>query len=216
MDLPQQDLPRQGGLASAVSCARPPGSLNKGLTYRHRPAIPPLRVSDACMAGRPCKGLPSLVHMYIRFFDLAKRDFAKCDLLIVMGTSLVVHPFAGLISESDPDGRFRKLFGLIWLAPRAGNSDPLHRAHCPPLGRTLPHPGLADPISPHCRSQGRAGRAPAPHQPGGCGAAHGCGRARLCPGDQPSRRPAPRRLRRRRLRDGGSVGLAEGAVISRG
>jgi len=34
-----------------------------------------------------------------RFFDLAKTDFPKADLLIVMGTSLTVYPFAGLISK---------------------------------------------------------------------------------------------------------------------
>ena len=34
-----------------------------------------------------------------RFFDLAKQDFPKADLLIVMGTSLTVYPFAGLISK---------------------------------------------------------------------------------------------------------------------
>jgi len=34
-----------------------------------------------------------------RFFELTEQDFPKCDLLIVMGTSLVVHPFADLISE---------------------------------------------------------------------------------------------------------------------
>ena len=32
-----------------------------------------------------------------KFFRLYRTDFAKCDLLIIMGTSLVVHPFAGLI-----------------------------------------------------------------------------------------------------------------------
>lgn len=32
-----------------------------------------------------------------RFFKCIKKDFKKCDLLIIMGTSLVVHPFAGLI-----------------------------------------------------------------------------------------------------------------------
>ena len=34
-----------------------------------------------------------------RFFTLANQDFPQCDMLVVMGTSLVVHPFAGLISE---------------------------------------------------------------------------------------------------------------------
>jgi hypothetical protein len=28
-------------------------------------------------------------------------DFPTCDLLLVMGTSLVVHPFASLIGEQD-------------------------------------------------------------------------------------------------------------------
>lgn len=37
------------------------------------------------------EGLPE------RFYDLAERDFPACDLLVVMGTSLVVHPFASLI-----------------------------------------------------------------------------------------------------------------------
>mmetsp|Transcript_22775 Transcript_22775/g.52705 ORF Transcript_22775/g.52705 Transcript_22775/m.52705 type:complete len:356 (+) Transcript_22775:3-1070(+) len=32
-----------------------------------------------------------------RFASLHRRDLADCDLLIVMGTSLVVHPFAGLV-----------------------------------------------------------------------------------------------------------------------
>ncbi|KAJ1855363.1 NAD-dependent protein deacetylase sirtuin-2 [Coemansia sp. RSA 1822] len=39
------------------------------------------------------EGLPT------RFFDLLEGDFASCDLLIVMGTSLQVHPFAALINE---------------------------------------------------------------------------------------------------------------------
>ena len=41
------------------------------------------------------EGLPE------RFFTLADSDFAACDLLLVMGTSLVVQPFAGLIG-TDP------------------------------------------------------------------------------------------------------------------
>ena len=34
-----------------------------------------------------------------RFHDLAQRDFGRCDLLIVMGTSLTVQPFASLIDR---------------------------------------------------------------------------------------------------------------------
>ncbi|KAJ2872324.1 hypothetical protein FB639_004361, partial [Coemansia asiatica] len=39
------------------------------------------------------EGLPS------RFFDLLEQDFSSCDLLIVMGTSLLVQPFASLIND---------------------------------------------------------------------------------------------------------------------
>jgi NAD-dependent SIR2 family protein deacetylase len=35
-----------------------------------------------------------------RFFECAKKDFPLCDLLIVMGTSLQVHPFAGLVHNT--------------------------------------------------------------------------------------------------------------------
>jgi len=34
-----------------------------------------------------------------RFFELMQEDFPKCDLLIVMGTSLAVQPFASLIHQ---------------------------------------------------------------------------------------------------------------------
>lgn len=36
-----------------------------------------------------------------RFFQYANEDFSKCDLLIVMGTSLKVQPFASLIDQVD-------------------------------------------------------------------------------------------------------------------
>ncbi|KAJ2493437.1 NAD-dependent protein deacetylase sirtuin-2 [Coemansia sp. RSA 2050] len=42
------------------------------------------------------EGLPS------RFFELLVEDFAKCDLLIVMGTSLLVQPFASIIDRVGP------------------------------------------------------------------------------------------------------------------
>lgn len=38
-----------------------------------------------------------------RFFVLAEEDFPKCDLLIVMGTSLIVQPFASLIGKVEDD-----------------------------------------------------------------------------------------------------------------
>ena len=37
-----------------------------------------------------------------RFFSLAERDFQECDLLLVLGTSLVVQPFASLVGEYTP------------------------------------------------------------------------------------------------------------------
>ncbi|KAL1501929.1 hypothetical protein ABEB36_007158 [Hypothenemus hampei] len=33
-----------------------------------------------------------------KFYDCVDKDFKQCDLLIILGSSLVVHPFAGLIS----------------------------------------------------------------------------------------------------------------------
>ena len=43
------------------------------------------------------EGLPA------RFFQCAETDFSDCDLLIVLGTSLKVHPFAGLVDNPGPD-----------------------------------------------------------------------------------------------------------------
>lgn len=38
-----------------------------------------------------------------RFYQLPNQDFMKCDLLIIMGTSLTVHPFAGLVEYAQDD-----------------------------------------------------------------------------------------------------------------
>jgi len=37
-----------------------------------------------------------------RFFHCASQDFGKCDLLVIMGTSLVVQPFASLVDKVRP------------------------------------------------------------------------------------------------------------------
>ena len=37
-----------------------------------------------------------------RFFKCVRDDFKQCDLLIVLGTSLVVQPFASLIDRVGP------------------------------------------------------------------------------------------------------------------
>lgn len=38
-----------------------------------------------------------------RFYQLPNQDFKECDLLIIMGTSLTVHPFAGLVDYAKDD-----------------------------------------------------------------------------------------------------------------
>ncbi|PAV82640.1 hypothetical protein WR25_26713 isoform C [Diploscapter pachys] len=38
-----------------------------------------------------------------RFFECAMTDFPKCDLLIIIGTSLIVQPFAGMVHEVNDD-----------------------------------------------------------------------------------------------------------------
>lgn len=38
-----------------------------------------------------------------RFFQHLNDDFERCDLLIVIGTSLTVHPFASLVTKTRPD-----------------------------------------------------------------------------------------------------------------
>lgn len=35
----------------------------------------------------------------MRFYELSENDFRLCDLLLVMGTSLQVYPFAGLVDK---------------------------------------------------------------------------------------------------------------------
>ncbi|XP_077998375.1 NAD-dependent protein deacetylase sirtuin-2-like [Glandiceps talaboti] len=55
-----------------------------------------------------------------RFFGLVQKDFPKCDLLLIMGTSLVVQPFASLVSRvSDDCPR------LLINKEKCGQTDPL-------------------------------------------------------------------------------------------
>ena len=55
-----------------------------------------------------CKGVvkPDIVffgeNLPERFFKCVREDFKQCDLLIVLGTSLVVQPFASLIDRVGP------------------------------------------------------------------------------------------------------------------
>ncbi|KAM8902578.1 NAD-dependent protein deacetylase sirtuin-2 isoform 2-T2 [Spinachia spinachia] len=73
-----------------------------------------------------CKSLvkPDIVFfgesLPVRFFTSMKMDFPRCDLLLIMGTSLQVQPFAGLVgrvSKSCPR--------LLINMEKAGQADPL-------------------------------------------------------------------------------------------
>ncbi|XP_032819827.2 NAD-dependent protein deacetylase sirtuin-2 [Petromyzon marinus] len=55
-----------------------------------------------------------------KFFTCVQSDFPKCDLLIIMGTSLVVQPFASLTSRV-PDSTPRLLINL----EKSGQCDPM-------------------------------------------------------------------------------------------
>ena len=61
--------------------------------------------SDTIPKCEECKGIvkPDIVFfgeaLPDRFITLLGEDFSKCDLLIIIGTSLSVHPFAGLVTE---------------------------------------------------------------------------------------------------------------------
>jgi len=76
------------------------------IPYCTAPALCSSSSSPSCdTASSTCRGYvkPDIVFfgesLPRRFFQLYREDFRRCDLLIVMGTSLQVHPFAGLIDE---------------------------------------------------------------------------------------------------------------------
>jgi NAD+-dependent protein deacetylase sirtuin 2 len=79
---------------------------------------------EVCRCAR-CEGLvkPDIVffgeNLPRRFFQLAKQDLPQADLLIVMGTSLVVHPFAGLVDQVT-----RRTPRLLLNRERVGEVDP--------------------------------------------------------------------------------------------
>lgn len=56
----------------------------------------------------------------VRFFTSMKMDFPRCDLLIIMGTSLQVQPFAGLVSRVS-----KSCPRLLINMEKAGQADPL-------------------------------------------------------------------------------------------
>ncbi|XP_077550870.1 sirtuin 2 [Haemaphysalis longicornis] len=66
---------------------------------RERIASEPVPLCEECQS--PVK--PDIVffgeRLPDRFFDLSEEDFAQCDLLLIIGTSLQVQPFAGLVDK---------------------------------------------------------------------------------------------------------------------
>ncbi|KAL5499898.1 hypothetical protein EMCRGX_G011366 [Ephydatia muelleri] len=87
------------------------GSFDTASCIRCATKHDPKEVKDIIQQGqiprcklKPCRGLvkPDIVFfgqdLPLRFYSLNKRDFSQCDLLLVMGTSLEVEPFAGLVS----------------------------------------------------------------------------------------------------------------------
>lgn len=100
--------------------------------------LPGLLAPDVVFFGMP---LPPA------FFQTRAEDLKTADLLLVMGTSLLVYPFAGLASElpimtprlllnAEPAGPFRDLpviehVGVV-SADRKASAEPLHSSSSPP------------------------------------------------------------------------------------
>ncbi|XP_036005800.1 NAD-dependent protein deacetylase sirtuin-2 isoform X2 [Fundulus heteroclitus] len=82
--------------------------------------------SDAIPKCEKCSSLvkPDIVffgeNLPARFFTSMKMDFPRCDLLIVMGTSLQVQPFAGLVSRVS-----KSCPRLLINMEKAGQADPM-------------------------------------------------------------------------------------------
>ncbi|KAM9978758.1 hypothetical protein ACTFIY_012531 [Dictyostelium cf. discoideum] len=79
-----------------------------------------------CTETSGCKGIvkPDIVFfgesLPSRFNDCAREDFTKCDLLLVIGTSLKVHPFASLINFAKGCPRVLINFEEVGTNPYGG------------------------------------------------------------------------------------------------
>ncbi|KAN0041115.1 hypothetical protein ACTFIV_003651 [Dictyostelium citrinum] len=79
-----------------------------------------------CTQTSGCKGIvkPDIVFfgesLPSRFNDCAREDFTKCDLLLVIGTSLKVHPFASLINFAKGCPRVLINFEEVGTNPYGG------------------------------------------------------------------------------------------------
>ncbi|KAN0047419.1 hypothetical protein ACTA71_001801 [Dictyostelium dimigraforme] len=80
----------------------------------------------SCTETSGCKGIvkPDIVFfgesLPSRFNDCARQDFTKCDLLLVIGTSLKVHPFASLINFAKGVPRVLINFEEVGTNPYGG------------------------------------------------------------------------------------------------
>jgi hypothetical protein len=147
--------PLPAGLAPAALCVLGWGLRSSAQLWRNspRPSLhPPRSTNNPTHVHSPpcrqsCRGLvkPDIVFfgesLPPRFFELAPLDFSAADLLIVMGTSLAVQPFAGLIGGWPLGGR--------WVAPGWPSCCPLSLgAWAPPSSACL---RVCSPPLPHCR-----------------------------------------------------------------
>mmetsp|Transcript_36742 Transcript_36742/g.116976 ORF Transcript_36742/g.116976 Transcript_36742/m.116976 type:complete len:335 (-) Transcript_36742:386-1390(-) len=95
------------------------GNFDSASVARTSQAVPIEEVKAACEAGPSGWAELNLRHGGLvkpdivffgealppRFFECAEADFPRCDLLLVMGTSLVVQPFSGLIDLVPPSAK---------------------------------------------------------------------------------------------------------------
>jgi NAD-dependent deacetylase sirtuin 2 len=89
------------------------GNFDSATCIATQEKVPVEELQDAVMAGKDaCRALNEKYGGYVkpdivffgeelpqRFAELSKSDFAECDLLLVLGTSLKVHPVAGLVRK---------------------------------------------------------------------------------------------------------------------
>ena len=71
-----------------------------------------------------------------RFFQCAMTDLPQCTLLLVLGTSLAVHPFAGLVDEV-PRGTPRLLINRDRVGNFYGANDGFYQGNCDDAVREL-------------------------------------------------------------------------------
>jgi NAD-dependent deacetylase sirtuin 2 len=88
------------GSFSASHCARCRLEISNDIIFPELRAGTPYKCPECARIGRESYVKPDIVFfgesLPDRFYQLSQDDFAECDLVIVIGTSLAVYPFAGL------------------------------------------------------------------------------------------------------------------------